>query len=500
MSGLIHERFLLQNDEAARLFFDHAVDQPIIDYHTHLPPAEIAADVHWENISQVWLNGDHYKWRQMRANGIAERFCTGNATDREKFDAFARTLPYLLRNPLYHWCHLELARYFQIDDLLLSAETADEVWERSSSVFRSGLSARSLIEASNVVALCTSDDPIDSLEHHRTVAADQTFSARILPTWRPSRVLTVADPESWNGYVDRLAAVADVEIASYDDLIAALATRHDAFHAVGCRLSDHALAGCLFAPASEREVRAVFDRLRSGSALSGEEGVQLATALLLELGRLYSEKGWTMQLHIGALRDTNSRMFAQLGADSGYDAMGDRPYAEPLARLLDALSSAGNLPKTILYNVNPQDNELLASMLACFEDGAVPGKMQFGPAWWFLDQKNGIERQLEAISQIGSLRRFVGMVADSRSFLSFTRHEYFRRILCNLLGADMAAGVLPRDFELVGELVQDVCFRNAASYFGFDLRGHSRGAVGMGLQPAGTGGGTSPSGATGGGA
>jgi len=473
MSRLIHERFLLQSEEAVRLYYDYAAEQPIIDYHTHLPPSEIASDRRWENISQVWLNGDHYKWRQMRANGIVERFCTGDATDREKFDAFASTLPYLLRNPLYHWCHLELARSFEIDDVLLSARTADDVWDRSSAVLRSGLSARSLIEKSKVVALCTSDDPIDSLEHHEAIAADETFVARVLPTWRPGRVLALADPGSWNAYVDELAAVADVEIASFEDLLAALTVRRDAFHAAGCRLSDHALAAGLFAPASAREITASFDRLRSGAALPVAERDQLTTALLLELGRLYREKGWTLQLHIGALRDINSAMFAALGSDSGYDSMGDRQYAEPLARFLNALHSAGNLPRTILYNVNPRDTEMLASMLACFEDGSVPGKMQLGPAWWFLDQKDGIERQLEAISQIGSLRRFVGMVADSRSFLSFTRHEYFRRILCNLLGGEMATGLLPRDFDLVGALVEDVCFRNAESFFGFELPGRS---------------------------
>ena len=469
MPRLIHERFLLQGDEAARLYFDYAAEQPIIDYHTHLPPADIAADRRWENLGQLWLDGDHYKWRQMRANGIAERFCTGDAADREKFDAFARTLPYLLRNPLYHWCHLELARYFRIDDVLLGPETAGEVWERSSAILRGGLSARSLIESSNVVALCTSDDPVDSLEHHAAVAADATFTARMLPTWRPGRLLALDDPGSWNGYVDELAAAAGVEIASFDDLVAALAVRRDVFHEAGCRLSDHALAAGLFAPASSREVEASFDRLRSRAALPAGERDRLTTALLLELARLYREKGWTMQLRIGALRDANGAMFAALGPDTGYDAMGDRSYAEPLTRFLSALSSAGDLPRTILYNVNPRDTEMLTSILGCFEDGSVPGKMQLGPAWWFLDQKDGIERQLEAISQIGSLRRFVGMVADSRSFLSFSRHEYFRRILCNLLGADMAAGLLPRDFDLVGALVEDVCFRNAESYFGFEL-------------------------------
>jgi len=469
MRGLIHEHFLLQNDEAIRLYFDYAAELPVIDFHTHLPPAEIAADQQWENITQVWLYGDHYKWRQMRTNGIAERFCTGDASDREKFDAFAGIVPYLLRNPLYHWCHLELARYFQIDDLLLSADTSGEVWERSAAVLQSGLSARSLIESSNVIAVCTTDDPIDSLEHHALIAADEGFKAQVFPTWRPDRVLAFADPNAWNSYVDRLAAVADVEIGNYDDLIEALAARHEFFHRAGCRLSDHALAACLFSPAGEQEVKALFDRVRSGAALSVLECDQLATALLLELGRLNSEKGWTMQLHVGALRNNNSAMFAEVGPDSGYDSIGDRLYAEPLALFLDTLNSAGTLPRTILYNINPRDNEMLASMLGNFQDGSIPGKMQLGSAWWFLDQKDGIESQLEAVSQMGTLRRFVGMVADSRSFLSFSRHEYFRRILCNVLGTDMAAGLLPRDFDLVGAVVEDICFRNAASFFGFEL-------------------------------
>ncbi len=469
MSGLIHERFLLHNDEAVRLYFDYAAELPIIDFHTHLPAAEIAADAGWGNITQVWLYGDHYKWRQMRTNGIAERFCTGSATDREKFDAFAGIVPYLLRNPLYHWCHLELARYFRIDDLLLSAATADEVWERTATVLQGGLSVRSLIEASNVLALCTTDDPIDSLEHHAAVAADETIRARVFPTWRPDRVLGFADPGAWNGYVDRLAAAADVEVVRYDDLIAALAVRHEVFHRAGCRLSDHGLATCFFAPAGAAEIRAIFDRVRSGAAISVAECDQLATALLLELGRMNSEKGWTMQLHIGALRNNNSVMSAELGPDTGFDSMGDRRYAEPLARFLDTLNSAGALPRTILYNINPRDTEMLATMIGNFQDGSVPGKMQLGSGWWFLDQKDGIERQLEALSQLGSLRRFVGMVADSRSFLSFSRHEYFRRVLCNVLGGDMAAGLLPRDFDLVGALVADVCYRNAASFFGFEL-------------------------------
>lgn len=482
MSRLIHDRFLLQSDEAARLYFDYAAGLPIIDFHTHLPPAQIAADVRWENISQVWLNGDHYKWRQMRTNGVAERYCTGDATDREKFDAFAGIVPYLLRNPLYHWCHLELARYFEIDDLLLSPRTADAVWERTSEMLQDGLSARRLIEMSNVLAVCTTDDPADTLEHHRSVAADPSFEPRMYPTWRPGRLLALAEPQAWNHYLDQLGEIADLEIGTYQALVAALTVRVDAFHAAGCRLSDHALADWLHAPAPQGQIAAVFDRIRSGQVLSATERHQLTTALLLDMGRLYSRSGWTMQLHIGALRDTNSAMFARLGPDSGFDAMGDGLYADQLARLLDALNSAGTLPRTILYNVNPRDNEMLASLLACFEDGSMPGKVQLGAAWWFLDQKDGIERQLEAVSQIGSLRRFVGMVADSRSFLSFTRHEYFRRVLCNVLGADMAAGLLPRDFDLVGALVEDVSCRNAATYFGFDLP--ARGAAGPRSTPA----------------
>ena len=469
MSVLIHERFLLQNEEAVRLYFEYASELPIVDFHTHLPPGEIAADASWENITQIWLNGDHYKWRQMRTNGIAERFCTGDATDREKFDAFAGIVPYLLRNPLYHWCHLELARYFKIDDLLLSAETAGAVWDRSTAVFESGLSARSLFEISNVAALCTTDDPTDSLEHHAVIAGDKTFNSKVFPTWRPDRALAFADPVAWNGYVNRLAAVANVDIGTFDDLIEALKTRHDFFHQMGCRLSDHALTAVAFSRAKKSGITALFDRLRSGAALSVAECDQLATELLLELGRLNSEKNWTMQLHIGALRNNNSAMFAELGADCGFDSIGDRRYTEPLARFLDTLNSVGALPRTILYNINPRDTEMLATMIGNFQDGSVPGKMQLGSAWWFLDQKDGMERQIEALSQLGSLRRFVGMVADSRSFLSFSRHEYFRRILCNMLGSDMAAGLLPRDYNLVGALVEDVCFRNAASFFGFDL-------------------------------
>jgi glucuronate isomerase len=469
MSHFIHDDFLLQSDEAVRLYHDYAEQLPIIDYHTHLPPADVAEDRSWENISQVWLDGDHYKWRQMRANGVPERFCTGDASDRDKFDRFAQIMPYLLRNPLYHWCHLELARYFAIEDVLLSAETADEIWDRTKAALESGISARSLMAQSKVQVVCTTDDPVDSLEFHAAVRDDASFEARMLPTWRPDRALAIAAPEAFNPYLDELAIVAEVEIVRYEDLITALRRRHDHFHGAGCRLSDRGLSTCYFAPASDSQIRSIFDKARAGGQVSAAEDEQFKTALLLDLGRMDAEKDWICQLHIGALRDTNTARFAQLGPDTGFDSIGDERYAEPLSRSLDALSSEGALPKTILYNVHPRDTEMLASMLGSFEDGSVPGKVQLGAAWWFLDQKDGIERHLEAISLIGALSRFVGMVTDSRSFLSFARHEYFRRLLCNLLGGDMAAGLVPGDFDLVGRVVEKVCYRNAASYFGFDL-------------------------------
>ncbi|VGO20408.1 glucuronate isomerase [Pontiella sulfatireligans] len=463
MTAFIHSDFLLESDEASQLYHGYAAEFPIIDFHCHLPPAAVAQNKAWDNISQVWLDGDHYKWRAMRSNGIDEHFCTGAASDREKFDAFASIMPYLLRNPLYHWSHLELARYFDVDDLLLSPETADEVWERTSAVFSRGLTVQHLMHRSKVELVCTTDDPADSLEHHRAVADNPELKVTMLPTWRPDQSMAVENPEVYNTYLDRLAGTAECTIEDYDNLISALRKRHDVFHAAGCRLSDRGLDVFTFSNGAERKAREIFMRVRQGELLSDEERCLFRSAMLLELGRMDAEKGWTMQLHIGALRFNNSRMQGVLG----YDSIDDRTYAAPLAQYLDALDQDDQLPKTILYNLNPRDNEMIATMIGNFQDGKTAGKIQFGSGWWFLDQKDGMERQMEALSNMGLLRRFVGMVTDSRSFLSYTRHEYFRRVLCNLLGNDMKRGVLPRDVELVGAMVQDVCYRNASTYFGF---------------------------------
>lgn len=466
MTPYITENFLLFSEEAERLYHEFAADMPIIDYHCHLPPEEIAQDKQWENLSQVWLDGDHYKWRQMRTNGIDEHYCTGDASDREKFDKFAETMPYLLRNPLYHWSHLELARYFDIDDCVLSPETADDIWERAQVKFDRGLSARQLMLGSKVKVVCTTDDPIDSLEHHRAVAAED-FGVKIYPAFRPDRAM---QPESggYAEYIEQLAAASGIAINSYTSLIEALGNRHDFFHQHGCRLSDHGILRAHFATATESELNRIFIKATAGKALSADEDEQFKTAILLETGRMDAAKGWTKQLHIGALRSANTRKLKEVGRDSGFDSINDLNYAEKLAAFMDALDVEGRLPKTILYNLNPSDNEMLATMLGNFQDGSIPGKIQMGSGWWFLDQKDGMERQIEALSQLGCLSRFVGMLTDSRSFLSYTRHEYFRRVLCNILGKDMAQGLVPRDFDLVGRMVRDICYHNAEAYFGFD--------------------------------
>jgi len=463
----IHEDFLLENPSACRLFHDHAEKQPIIDYHCHLNPAEIAEDKTWDNISQVWLYGDHYKWRTMRSNGVAEKYCTGDASDREKFQKFAETMPYLLRNPMYHWSHLELSRYFGVDDLLLSGETAEEVWNRTGEVLKGGMSARKLMTDSSVRLVCTTDDPVDSLEHHKTLAAEG-FEVKVLPTWRPDKSMAV-EKDFWNGYIDQLAAAADTDISDYASLIRAIRKRHQYFHDAGCRLSDHGLETCYAAEYTDTEVSAVFAKARTGQAVTPEEADKFKTALMVEFGRMDAEKGWTKQIHLGALRNNNSRLFGKLGPDTGFDSIDDQNFARPLSRYLDMLDREESLPRTILYNLNPRDNEMIATMLGNFQDGSVAGKIQMGSGWWFLDQKNGMERQMESLSQLGLLRRFVGMLTDSRSFLSYTRHEYFRRILCNILGNDMEKGIIPADFSLVGPMVEDICYGNASRYFGFDL-------------------------------
>lgn len=464
--------FLLETKQARELYHAHAEGLPIIDYHCHLPPAEIAGDKHWDNIAQVWLYGDHYKWRQMRTAGIAERYCTGSASDREKFDKYAELMPQALRNPLYHWSHMELKNVFGIADRLLSPATADSIWNESLKVMAlPDFSARGLMKKAKVEVVCTTDDPVDSLEHHRSIAREQSqassFKTQVRPTWRPDKCYAVGQPELFNAWTDKLAAVVQKDLSTLDEFLAALRERHDFFHANGCRLSDR---GISFLPAEDFTrvgAAAIFDKARSGKPVSPAEALSFMSFMLHELAVMDADRGWTMQIHYGVLRNNNSRMMPSLGPDTGFDSIGDWPTGEGLVRHLDRLDRIGKLPKTILYNINPRDNELIATMAGCFQDGVTPGKIQFGSGWWFLDQLDGMTRQIEALSQLGLLSRFVGMLTDSRSFLSYARHEYFRRLLCNILGDDMAHGRVPGDMALVGKMVADISYHNARGYFGF---------------------------------
>jgi glucuronate isomerase len=467
----ITENFLLQNARAVELYHGFARQQPLIDYHSHLSPAEIAHDRRFENLSQIWLHGDHYKWRAMRAAGVHERFCTGDATDRERFQKWAETVPQTLRNPLYHWTHLELKRTFGIGDRLLNPDTAEGIWnECNAKLAQPEFSACGIMRQMNVVLVCTTDDPTDTLEHHRAIAAKHGMTTQVLPTFRPDKAMAVESPAAFNAWTDRLAVASGIDIGDrFDRFLDALRQRHDFFHSLGCRLSDHGLETFYAADHTPGEIAAAFQRIRSGKPLSSDEIVKFKSAMLYELASMNCEKGWVQQFHFGALRNNNSRMLETLGPDTGFDSIGDFDVAKPMSRFLDRLDRAGRLAKTILYNLNPAHNDVVAAMLGNFQDGATPGKMQFGSAWWFLDHKDGIERQLNSLSNQGLLSRFVGMLTDGRSFLSFARHEYFRRILCNLLGVEMEQGLLPNDVELIGSLVADVCYNNAARYFGFDL-------------------------------
>lgn len=466
MKSFIGEDFLLQSDTARRLFHDYAEKMPIFDYHCHIPPRDISGDRRFSNLTDIWLRGDHYKWRAMRSNGIAEEYITGQASDWDKFLKWAETVPYLLRNPVYHWTHLELKRYFDID-LLLGPDTAREIWERcNEKLAQPEFACRKIIEMSNVDTICTTDDPVDSLEHHRRIRSEWQ-KVKVYPAWRPDKAMLVENAKAYNNYLDRLAESANCEISNYDSLISALEKRHQFFHEHGARLSDHGIE-TVFADdfrADERDK--YFAKVRSGKELAPSAASVLKSSLLLDLALMDHSRGWTQQFHLGALRNNNTRMFLKLGADTGFDSIGDLAVALPLSRFLDKLDRQGKLAKTILYNINPRDNAVIASMLGNFQDGSIPGKIQFGSGWWFMDQKHGIEDQLNALSNMGLLSRFVGMLTDSRSFLSYARHEYFRRILCNILGQDVENGELPRDFALLGQMVQDICFYNAKRYFAF---------------------------------
>ena len=469
ISAFITDDFLLENEAARTLYHTYGEALPILDFHSHLDPEWIASDARFDNLAQLWLAGDHYAWRAMRASGIDERYISGDAPDWEKFQKWAETVPQTLGNPLYHWVHMALQKPFGIRDRLFGPKTAEAIWEHCRARLQEeDFSCRGILRQMNVALVCTTDDPCDCLEHHRKIAEDATCDIQVLPTFRPDRALAVKDPARFNSWVDQLAAAADVDIKEYSSYLDALRKRHGFFHDAGCRISDHGLESVPAEDSSEAGVRSAFDRLRSGEALSGKAAAELQSAVLHELAVMNLEKGWVQQFHIGALRNTNTRLLSLLGADAGCDSIGDSNYGRSLAKFLDRLDQKDRLAKTILYNLNPRDNEMIVSLAGSFQDGSVPGKIQVGSAWWFLDQKDGIERQLSALSHMGLLSRFVGMVSDSRSFLSFNRHEYFRRVLCNFLGRDIERGLLPRDFRGIGSLIKDICYRNAAEYFGFE--------------------------------
>lgn len=465
----ITDNFLLSNDRAEALYHEHARDLPIIDYHCHLPPAQVAQDLRFENLTQIWLAGDHYKWRAMRAAGVSEHYLTGDAEDWEKFEKWAWTVPQTLRNPLYHWTHLELKRPFGIADRLLSPETAEDIWaECNAMLAQPEFSCRGIMQQMNVELVCTTDDPTDTLEHHAVIATDASFGISVLPTFRPDKAMAVEQPEQFNAWVDRLSEIGGQDIKDdFNAFIEVLKQRHEYFHSMGCRLSDHGLTSVPAASYQPSEISTIFRRVRRGNDLRPAEIEKFQSSMLYRFARMDYEKGWTQQYHIGALRNNNSRMLEQVGPDTGFDSMADHELAAPLSRFFDRLARKQRLTRTILYNLNPRDNEMLATMIGNFQDGETPGKMQMGSGWWFLDQKQGMEAQLNALSNMGLLSRFVGMLTDSRSFLSYTRHEYFRRILCNLLGTEMELGLIPDDMDLVAPMVRDICYFNAKNYFRF---------------------------------
>jgi glucuronate isomerase len=466
--NFIHDDFLLQSKAARRLYHDYAASQPILDYHSHLPANDIARNRQFRDLFEIWLEGDHYKWRAMRSNGTPERFCTGSASPHEKFLAWARAVPNTLRNPLYHWTHLELKRYFDIDELL-NEQSAESIWRRANDRLKDeDRSTQGILREFQVKVACTTDDPSESLEHHKFVNS-RDFGFRMYPTFRPDKALTVDQPETFNHWLNGLEKTCNTAISTLPALLAALDARHEYFHQVGARLSDHGLSYCYATPCSETEAAGIFSKARSGITASPEEHHRFASFMMVYFGHLDAKRGWTKQLHLGALRNTNSRLLSELGPDTGFDSIGDWPQASALSAYLNILESEHALPRTIVYNNNPSDNYAFATAIGNFQDGSVAGRIQFGSGWWFLDQKEGIEWQLNALSNAGLLSRFVGMVTDSRSFMSFPRHEYFRRVLCNLLGTDMEKGELPNDEKLVGEMVRKICFENARDFLGLEV-------------------------------
>ena len=471
MSAFINENFMLSNETARQLFHGEAEKLPIIDYHCHLSPREIAENIRFRDITQLWLvdghSGDHYKWRAMRANGVPEEYITGDKSSWEKFEKWAATMPYLMRNPLYHWSHLELSRVFGIDKIL-KPETAREIFEECNAKLATPeFRGQALIRKFNVEVVCTTDDPADDLRWHKQIA-EHPFGTKVLPTWRPDKVMGIEDVKSFNEYLGRLSEAAGIEIRSYSSLIEALRKRHDFFAEQGCRLSDHGIEEFYAEDYTDAEIKAIFNKVYGGTELTKEEILKFKSAMLVIFGEMDWEKGWTQQFHYGAIRNNNSRMFKQLGPDTGFDSIGEFATAKAMSKFLDRLNSKGKLTKTILYNLNPCANEVIATMIGNFQDGSIPGKIQFGSGWWFLDQKDGMEKQMNALSVLGLLSRFVGMLTDSRSFLSYPRHEYFRRTLCNLVGRDVENGEIPAaEMERVNQMIEDISYYNAKKFFQF---------------------------------
>lgn len=464
MKTFLDENFLLDCRTAEMLYYDYAKDMPIIDYHCHLNSKEIAENKKYSNITEIWLGEDHYKWRIMRINGIEEKYITGSASDKEKFLKWAETVPACIGNPQYHWIHLELRRYFGIDRLL-SPQTAEEIWQKCNDILkRDEFSTRGIIKRSNVKAICTTDDPIDSLEYHMAIETDTSFGVKVLPGFKPDKGMNI-DRDGFINWIKRLSNVTGLSIKSFEDLKEALIQRISFFHQIGCSISDHSLEHVVYLDSKESEVSKIFKKALSGERLTEEEVVKYKTQMLLFLGREYARRNWVMQFHIGAIRNTNKRMFRILGPDTGFDTMGDNVFAESLVKTLNALDKTNELPRTILYCLNPSDNSVIGAIIGCFQGENFPGKIQFGSAWWFNDHKDGILQQIKAIANHGLLGRFIGMTTDSRSFLSFSRNEYFRRILCSILGTWFEDGEIPNDIHMLGQLVRDICFNNAKFYF-----------------------------------